>query len=75
MGISIQNAFPVLSDPVKRVTNSYGMQHQMGPETVANMGYVIVDGAGTVRHRVVDPSFGQHAGEIIAKLQALRPAP
>lgn len=72
---SIESAFPVLGDSRKLVISSYGIEHQMGTETVANMGYVIVDGAGLVRHRVVDPSFGQHANEILAKLRALKAAP
>lgn len=75
MSASIGGAFPVLGDSRKFVTSSYGIEHQMGQETVANMGYVIVDGAGQVRHRVVDPSFGQHANEILAKLRALKASP
>jgi peroxiredoxin len=71
----IESAFPVLGDPRKLVISSYGIEHQMGSETLANMGYVIVDGSGQVRHRVVDPSFGQHANEILAKLRALKPSP
>ena len=39
-------AFTLLSDPGLRVISAYQMRHQMGSETVGNMGYVIIDGRG-----------------------------
>jgi len=53
----------VLSDPAMDVISRYGMGVEGG--TMAEMGYVVIDGAGKVRVRKVDPLFGTHAEEIV----------
>lgn len=61
----------LLSDPYLQVIRAFQMEHEMGGETVGNMGYAIIDGQGTVREIVVDPIFGQHADRILASLRGL----
>ncbi len=68
----LNSAFPVLSDPDLEVIRAYEMKHQMGKETVGNMGYVIIDGAGQVQQMVIDPLFGRSAGKIIETLKGLQ---
>jgi len=63
------SALPVLSDPDLKVIRAYKMEHNMGGETVGNMGYVIVDARGVVRQAVVDPLFGRHADAILKSLR------
>ncbi len=65
-------AFTLVSDPKLRVIRPFLMEHQMGSETVANMGYVIIDGQGLVRKITVDPLFGRHADIIIQALKGLQ---
>jgi len=68
----LNGVFPLLGNPDLKVINAYQMRHQMGGETLGNMGYVIIDGAGLVRELVVNPLFGQDAGKIIESLKALQ---
>jgi len=67
----LDRAFPLLGDPDLKVINSYGMQHDMGSETIGNMGYVIIDAEGKLRKKQVDPLFGAHADDIINELRNL----
>lgn len=64
--------FTLLSDPGLQVISAYQMRHQMGSETVGNMGYVIVDGRGVVRKIAVDPLFGRHSDAILEFLRGLQ---
>ena len=68
----LNGAFPLLGDPHLRVISAYQMRHQMGSETVGNMGYVIIDGRGVVRNIAVDPIFGRHSDAILAYLRGLQ---
>lgn len=65
-------ALTLLADPGLQVIRAYQMEHKMGADTVGNMGYVIIDGAGQVRELVVDPLFGRHASKIIDALKGLQ---
>ncbi len=68
----LNGAFTLLSDPELRVIRPFLMEHQMGGETVGNMGYVIIDGSGVVRELKVDPLFGRHADAILGSLRELQ---
>jgi peroxiredoxin len=68
----LNGAFPLLGDSDLRVISAYQMRHQMGSETVGNMGYVIIDGRGVVRKISVDPLFGRHADAILGSLRGLQ---
>jgi peroxiredoxin len=68
----LNGTFPLLSDPRLQVISAYQMRHQMGSETVGNMGYVIIDGRGVVRKIAVDPLFGRHSDAIIGSLRGLQ---
>ena len=68
----LNRAFPLLGDRDLRVISAYQMRHQMGSETVGNMGYVIIDGRGVVRKIAVDPLFGRHADSILESLRGLQ---
>ena len=63
--------FTMLTDPSLGVIRAYQMEHQMGGDTVGNMGYVIIDGQGLVRKMEIDPLFGRHADAIIGSLKEL----
>lgn len=68
--------FPLLSDPDLKVVEAYGMRMGGGspmPFMGAEMGYIIIDRAGVLRHRVRDLQFGQNAGEVIRLLGGLGP--
>ena len=55
-----------------RVIQQYSMK---GTDMqMAQMGYVIIDMHGRIRTRQVDPQFGEHAQDILAIVQHLRPA-
>jgi len=65
-GISL----PVLLDRDLQVARSYDMlpksTQPMGMMSgVAQMGFVIMDGRGTIRVQRVDVNFGSHAGQIL----------
>lgn len=67
---------PVLLDKQLAVARQYDLPPKpgqpMGMMTgVAQMGFVIVDGAGTIRVQRVDLQFGQHAGQILDILRTL----
>lgn len=67
----LDGTFTLLSDPGLQVISAYQMRHQMGSETVGNMGYAIIDGRGVVRKIAVDPLFGRHADRIVTSLREL----
>jgi hypothetical protein len=46
-----------------------------GMTGVAQMGFVIVDPAGTIRVQRVDIYFGQHAGQMLEIARLLGPGP
>lgn len=52
-----------LSDPSMRVIYRYGMKGENMP--MADMGYVVIDGAGKIRARKIDRLFGEHVQEIV----------
>jgi peroxiredoxin len=71
-GISL----PVLLDRQLAVARQYDMlpkpnQPMGGMTGVAQMGWVIVDGAGTIRVQRADVGFGIHAGQMLEILQIL----
>ena len=72
---------PVLLDPQLAVARQYDLlpkanQPMGGMRGVAQMGFVIVDGGGTIRVQRVDVNFGQHASQMLEILRRLgqRPA-
>ena len=69
----LRGAFPLLSDPDLKVADAYGMGVHFGRETMAAMGYVIIDGQGRLRQREIDPLFGDHYERILAALKGLAP--
>lgn len=67
---------PVLLDRQLQVARQYDMlpkpSQPMGMMSgVGQMGFVVVDGGGTVRVQRVDVNFGQHAGQILEILRLL----
>ena len=68
----LNGVFHMLSDPELKVIRAYQMEHQMGRETVGNMGYVVIDGKGLVRKIAVDPLFGRHADVILQSLREIQ---
>ncbi len=59
---------PVLADRALWVTQQYGMKD---PDTARTLtGYVIIDRAGKVRARKIEPLFGERLDEIAAALRA-----
>lgn len=68
MALELGRAIRVLSDPSMRVIYRYGMKsHNMA---MARMGYVVIDRAGIVRARELEPRFGERVGDIAASLRA-----
>ena len=65
----LNRVFPLLSDLDLKVIRAYQMEHQMGGDTVGNMGYVIIDGKGQVIKIAFDPLFGRHADVILQSLK------
>jgi peroxiredoxin len=66
----------VLLDHDLQVARSYDMlpkaNEPMGMMSgVAQMGFVIVDGGGTIRVQRVDTHFGDHAGQILDILRSI----
>ena len=71
-GISL----PVLPDPELQVARFYDMlpkpNQPMGMmSSVAQMGFVIADGRGTIRIQRVDVNFGAHAEQILEILRLI----
>ena len=64
---------PLLSDVNLAVADSYGMSVRLGQQAMAAMGYVIVDSQGLIRHREIDPLFGDHADRILRLLKEATP--
>lgn len=67
---------PVLLDPELKAASQYDMlpkrdQPMGGMMGVAQMGFVIVDGSGTIRVQRVDLQFGSHAGQMLEILGLL----
>jgi peroxiredoxin len=58
--------FPLLSDPQAQVIRQYRMFDP--PMSMAQMGYVLIDGHGRVLARVVDAFFGAHSKAILQRL-------
>jgi peroxiredoxin len=58
--------FPLLSDPLAQVIRQYRMFDP--PMSMAQMGYVLIDGHGLVLAREVDASFGTHSAAILQRL-------
>ena len=61
--------FPLLSDPLAQVIRQYRMFNP--PMSMAQMGYVLIDGRGRVLARVVDAFFGTHSEAILQRLARL----
>lgn len=69
---------PVLLDGQLAVARQYDLlpkpgQPMGGMVGVAQMGFVIVDGGGTIRVQRADINFGQHAGQMLEILRLLQP--
>lgn len=67
---------PVLLDRDLEVARQYDMLPKSGQpmgmmQGVAQMGFVIVDGAGTIRVQRVDVNFGEHASQMLEILRLL----
>ena len=67
---------PVLLDRELEVAGQYDMLPKPGQpmgmmQGVAQMGFVVVDGAGTIRVQRVDLNFGEHADQMLEILQLL----
>lgn len=65
---------PVLLDPSLEVARQYDMLPKPGQpmgmmQGVAQMGFVIVDAAGTIRVQRVDVKFGDHANQMLEILR------
>ncbi len=58
--------FPLLSDPQAQVIRQYRMFDP--PMSMAQMGYVLIDGHGRVLAREVDAFFGAHSAAILQRL-------
>lgn len=52
--------FPILSDPRMEIIGRYGMKE--GGMRMADMGYVVIDRAGRIRAKRIDPLFGDNVG-------------
>lgn len=67
---------PVLLDRQLEVSRQYDLlpkfgQPMGGMRGVPQMGFVVVDGGGTIRVQRVDLYFGQHAGQMLEILRIL----
>ena len=67
---------PVLLDQDLAVARQYDMLPKPGQpmgtmQGVAQMGFVIIDGDGTIRAQRVDVNFGEHAGQMLEILRLL----
>jgi peroxiredoxin len=58
----------ILSDSSRWVGRRYGMRDSAGRGALT--GYVVIDSAGIVRARRLDPLFGEHGDEILTILEA-----
>ena len=72
----IEATFPLLSDPDLSVTKQFDMQLREGwpmggMGNFPVMGYVIVDGTGTIRAQRVETYFGEAAPQILQWLEEL----
>lgn len=70
---------PVLLDRDLAVARLYDMLPKPGQpmgmmEGVAQMGFVVVDAAGTIQVQRVDVNFGDHADQMLEILRLLAPA-
>ena len=69
--------YPLLSDPDLNVTTQFDMHLKPnwpmgGMGRFPEMGYVIVDGKGTIRAQRVDVYFGRNGDEILKLVEALQ---
>lgn len=67
---------PVLLDRQLEVSRQYDLLPKLGQPMggmrgVPQMGFVVVDGGGTIRVQRVDLYFGQHAGQMLEILRIL----
>lgn len=67
---------PVLLDRNLEVARQYDMLPKSGQpmgmmQGVAQMGFVVVDAAGTIRVQRVDVNFGEHASQMLEILRLL----
>jgi len=58
--------FPLLSDPQAQVIRQYRMFDPL--TSMAQMGYVLIDGHGRVLAREVDAFFGAHSAAVLQRL-------
>lgn len=65
----IDNGFPLVRDEDLRVIRAFALEHNMGGQLFANMGYAIIGKSGRVVELQVDPSFGQRDGYILEILK------
>lgn len=63
----LKNGVTVLSDPSMRAIYLYGMKGDR--MSMADMGYVVIDGRGVIRARTIDRQFGEHAEDIVRVLK------
>ena len=62
--------FPILSDPGMQVIRPYGMKGEA--MEMADLGYVVIDGAGRIRARRIDREFGDHVERLLHDLRAAK---
>ena len=72
-----RSTLPILSDENLAVAGQYDFlpkpgQPMGGMAGVSEMGFIIIDGQGIIRVQRVDLNFGDHAGQILDILAALR---
>jgi peroxiredoxin len=63
MAGELKDSIRVLSDPSMRVIYRYRMKGER--MAMADMGYVLVDRAGVIRARRIDPRFGERVNEMV----------
>lgn len=59
----------MVSDPASALADAYGMRRPRGGGPA--VGYAIVDGAGAIRYRTLDPSVGAGLDEVATMVSAL----
>ena len=72
-----RSTLPILSDENLAVAGQYDFlpkpgQPMGGMPGVSQMGFIIIDAQGMIRVQRVDLNFGDHAGQILDILAALR---
>ncbi len=59
----------VVTDPASTLADAFGMRRPRGGGPA--VGYAIVDGAGAIRYRTLDPSMGAELDEVATMVAAL----